>query len=152
MWLGVSVEAQRAAPRIDLLMLVPAAVRFLSVEPLIGPLRLMRDVECCALASCEFCDGTGHAETFPRVDWVIVGGESGARSGPRAARECHDGWIASIVRECQDADVPVFVKQLGTNVVETSSGLRPCLRDSHGGDPSEWPPSLRVREFPRMSP
>ena len=165
-WLGVSVEdQQRADERIPHLLRCPAAVRFLSVEPLLGPVTL----DPCVLG-CK-----GHlAETFgnPLVNWVIVGGESGP-----GARPCALEWIESVVAQCREAGVPVFVKQLGSFVVSEdrtapddvmamfkswqpehadrapsgeSWAWRAGLRDRKGGDPSEWPDSLRVREFPKV--
>jgi protein gp37 len=88
-WLGVSCEdQQRADERVPKLLTTPAAVRFISAEPLIGP--------------AWFHD---FAHT-PRIDWVIVGGESGPNFRP-----CEVGWIENIVTECETAQVPVFVKQ-----------------------------------------
>lgn len=89
---------------------------------------------------------------------MIVGGESG---GPQA-RPCHVEWVRSLVRQCQAAGVSCFVKQLGSDAVSgddndaahVQSGTRYALgtllfRDRKGGDPTEWPEDLRVREFPR---
>lgn len=87
-WLGTSMENQQAADeRIPHLLKCPAAVRFLSCEPLIGPLDNLP------------LDG---------IDWVIVGGETGP-----GARVCETGWIRSIVAQCRAAGVAVFVKQPG---------------------------------------
>jgi protein gp37 len=125
-WLGVSVEDQAAADkRMQLLARVPAAVRFLSVEPLIDGLTL----GLCAV---------GHY-----FQWVIVGGESGARD---KARPCDESWVLSVVDECQAEGIPVFVKQLGSFPTRDDEPLK--LRDSHGGNPDEWPDALRVRQFP----
>jgi protein gp37 len=90
-WLGVSVEDQKAADeRIPQLDLTTAALRFLSCEPLLGPLNL-----------------TQH---LTHTKWVIVGGESGSN-----ARPCELTWIESIVEQCRAAGVACWVKQLGTN-------------------------------------
>ena len=82
----------------------------------------------------------------PRIDWLIVGGESGPH-----ARPCDLAWIRSAVAQCRAAGVPVFVKQLGgadgPDSVTVVSGMR--YRDRAGADPSEWPEDLRVREWPR---
>ena len=86
-WMGVSVEDARVASRIDGLRAVPAAIRFLSLEPLIGPLENLR------------LDG---------IDWAIVGGESGPRARPMK-RE----WVTSILRQCRAAGVAFFFKQWG---------------------------------------
>jgi protein gp37 len=86
-WMGVSVENARVVERVRHLAAVPAAVRFLSCEPLIGPLEDLP------------LDG---------IHWVIVGGESGPGARPIKAE-----WIESIFRQCRDADVPFFFKQWG---------------------------------------
>lgn len=87
LWMGVSVEDQRVIQRIDDLRLVPARIRFLSCEPLIGPLENL------------MLDG---------IDWVIVGGESGPKARPMKKE-----WVTSIHRQCREADVPFFFKQWG---------------------------------------
>lgn len=86
-WMGVSVEDGRVTNRIDDLRLVPAALRFLSCEPLIGPLDNL------------VLDG---------IDWVIVGGESGPKARPMKKE-----WVTSIHRQCREAPVPFFFKQWG---------------------------------------
>ncbi|GAB4076085.1 DUF5131 family protein [Nostocoides australiense] len=87
LWMGVSVEDADAVTRIDDLLATPAAVRFLSCEPLIGDLGVL--------------DLTG-------IDWVIVGGESGPRARPMDPR-----WAESIRDQCATAEVPFFFKQWG---------------------------------------
>jgi protein gp37 len=94
-WMGVSVENKRVVSRIDRLRNVPAAVRFLSLEPLIGPL------EGLALGG---------------VDWVIVGGESGP-----GARPMKTEWVDSIYRQCRQAGAAFFFKQWG-GVVKAKTG------------------------------
>lgn len=135
-WLGASVEdQQRADERIPALLAVPAAVRFLSCEPLLGPVHLglvgmlPRDVAATP------------TPVWQRLHWVIVGGESG-----RHARACNLDYVRLVVQECRAARVPVFVKQLGANPFLDASGL--SLRDAKGGDPAEWPEDLRVQQFP----
>ena len=171
-WLGVSVEDQRAADeRIPLLFQTPAAVRFLSCEPLIGPVavgRWLHESHCDASndASPCLCVPKGNRFAEDRIDWVIVGGESGP-----GARPCDVAWVRSIVEQCRAAGVPAFVEQLGAvpivrhptdarEVEFTPRGgfLPPWVPewaaawitrfDRKGGDPSEWPDDLRVREFP----
>ena len=85
-WMGTSVENQTWVSRIDKLRKVPAAVRFLSCEPLLGPLTLNLD----------------------GIHWVIVGGESGPRSRPMK-----EPWAEGIRNQCNDAAVPFFFKQWG---------------------------------------
>ena len=148
-WFGVSVEDQATYDaRWQRLAQTPAAVRFISLEPMLAPVDLCLNI---------WTAGTG-------PDWVIVGCESGP-----GARACDVGWIRSAVEQCKAAGVAVFVKQLGaapyakrgdvydllaTTPVEITGGpenpLR--LRDRKGGDPSEWPYDLRVREFPKEVP
>jgi len=162
-WLGVSVEdQQRADERIPHLLATPAALRFLSVEPLIGPVDL-------GLAGTMPKDiSPRYAPVSDRIGWVIVGGESGL-----GARPCALEWIERIVEECETADVPVFVKQLGAFVVsewrtappDMMKGAVPAnmratngeawawragLDDRKGGDVTEWPENLRTREFPTV--
>lgn len=105
-WLGVSVENQaRADERIPYLVGTPGAVRFLSVEPLLGPVNLLAtkagDVLCR-------CDGCMTMTPDTRLDWVITGGESGHN-----ARPMHPAWVRSIRDQCQAAGVPYFFKQWG---------------------------------------
>lgn len=132
-WLGASVEdQQRADERIPRLLSLPARIHFLSAEPLIGPV----DLAAWWLAP-----------TFPgpRVDWVIVGGESGP-----GARPMHLGWARSLVRQCGDAGTAAFVKQLGSLPVYgvPARAEHRYQVTGKGGDPAEWPLDLRVREFP----
>ena len=102
-WMGVSVENQRWADRIDDLRATPAAVKFLSCEPLLGPLRL----------------------NLKGIDWVIVGGESGPH-----ARRMRSGWACSIRDQCRDAGVPFFFKQWGTfDVYGKSVGKKAAGRE-----------------------
>lgn len=151
-WLGVSVEDQRAAERrIPDLLATPAAVRFLSVEPLLGPVRLDRVAEDEMGATYDalrggMSGGSPGDMGGPRVDWVIVGGESG-----RNARYCNRGWIRKIVEQCEAAGTACFVKQLGSCCVHERSYEEPEIvehRHPKGGDIDEWPEELRVRQFP----
>lgn len=86
-WMGVSVESSDYTYRIDDLRLTPAKIKFLSLEPLLGPLPNLN------LAS---------------IDWAIVGGESGWR-----ARPMEEGWVVDIRNQCRKAKVPFFFKQWG---------------------------------------
>ncbi|MGD9883955.1 MAG: DUF5131 family protein [Reyranella sp.] len=153
-WLGVTVENQHFADeRIPLLLDTPAAVRFISAEPLLGAVEIGRwlpgYVGCTCVCGCQvststpgLCTtcmvrmgrghdcGTNFDEPDGRLDWVIVGGESGPRHRP-----FDPDWARSIVAQCADAGVACFVKQLG--------GARP------GNKLEDLPGDLRVREFPR---
>jgi protein gp37 len=114
-WLGVSVENQRAADeRIPLLLQTPAAVRFLSMEPLLGPVDLSAfkpfDGECyCSDYRC--CPRMAKDCPETAIDWVIVGGESGP-----GARPMHPDWVRSIRDQCQAAGVSFFFKQWGNHI------------------------------------
>jgi protein gp37 len=93
-WLGVSIEDQATADeRIPLLLQTPAAVRWVSAEPLIGPVRL---------------DEPGLHGGPGQLDWCVVGGESGPN-----ARPMHPDWVRSLRDQCQAAGVPFFFKQWG---------------------------------------
>ena len=98
LWLGVSVEDQKWADiRIPVLIDTPAAVRWLSMEPLLGPV----DLSSAWI-------GNGFRLRRPPINWVVVGGESG-----RGARPMDPGWARSIRDECVFAGVPFFFKQWG---------------------------------------
>jgi protein gp37 len=155
-WLGVSVENQRFADeRIPLLLRTPAAVRFLSLEPLL-----------------EQVDLTNYLWTIPGarlngLHWLIVGGESGPN-----ARPFDLAWARWTVAQGRSSGVPVFVKQFGAvpviaeeawhcaesvallnarNHKRCAPGDVPLkFADRKGGDPSEWPADLRVREYPEV--
>jgi protein gp37 len=165
-WLGVSVENQHFADeRIPLLLQTPAAVRFISAEPLLEPVIL--NLKEIALAA-------DHEAIAGSIDWVIVGGESGPGARPFDAR-----WARLIVKECRSYGAACFVKQLGAKVLDRNDAgyegdtptswpmdtdtednprgyreeyqgapVRVRLVDRKGGDPSEWPEDLRVRQFP----
>lgn len=90
-WLGVSVENQKFTSRIPILQGIPAMVRFLSIEPLLGPVNFGE-----------------HNYLLDRIRWVIVGGESGPE-----ARVMNLKWARDIRDDCADQGVPFFLKQLG---------------------------------------
>lgn len=104
-WLGVSVEDQvRADERIPDLLATPAAVRFLSCEPLLGPV----DLDCPRIDWMEHPEGNGIRGDRLCYDWVICGGESGP-----GARPMHPDWARSLRDQCAAAGVPFFFKQWG---------------------------------------
>lgn len=114
-WLGTSVESQDETHRVRTLQHIPALIRFISCEPLLG------DLDLFGL----------------KFDWAIIGGESGSK-----ARPFETAWARNIIHQCRQNSAAPFMKQLGSNSdIET--------KDSKGGDPSEWPQDLRVREFPK---
>lgn len=146
-WLGVSAEDQkRADERIPILLECPAAIHWVSAEPLLGRIDfspwlgtiLTDQLPDIGLAKYPVTDG---------LAWVVVGGESGP-----GARLCDIDWIDSIVTQCRAAGVPCFVKQLGSNAQYwdlADDELQRVGTRHKGGDPDEWPESLRVREWPR---
>lgn len=113
-WLGVTAENQEMADkRIPILLQTPAAKRFVSVEPMLGPVDLTYRY-----------DGSGSTITrLDLLDWVIVGAESGA-----GRRKCVNEWIIKIENQCADAGVPIFVKQ----IQDTKTGK--LIKD-----PAGWP-------------
>lgn len=105
-WLGVSVEDQSTADeRIPLLLQTPAAVRWISAEPLLGEVDLGRIVmpDGDALGSALYNDGESAG-----LDWIVVGGESGPK-----ARPMHPDWVRSLRDQCAEAHVPFLFKQWG---------------------------------------
>lgn len=131
-WLGVSAEdQQRADERIPHLLATPAAVRFVSVEPQIGPVDLALARSTPALDATGYClVDWPHA---PHIDWVIVGSESGAR-----ARPFQWLWAESLRDQCAAAGVAFFMKQ------------GPDAKGKTSDDPNEWIwPGTWPREFPK---
>jgi len=136
-WLGVSVEDQAwADKRIPELLRTPAALRFVSCEPLLSSVDLRsyfpHEVETGQLSSA-FVEG---------VNWVIVGGESGP-----GARRMDLEWARSLRDQCRQAGVPFFFKQKGA-ILAREMG---CSARA-GGAPGEWPKDLRIQEFPAPAP
>ncbi len=123
-WLGVSIESQNQLYRIDPLVIIPAALRFISFEPLIGPISLFDH------------DVNG-------VQWAIIGGESGNENGKYKYRPCELHWIENLIDDMEMFGKQVFVKQLGTYLAKQGG-----LKDRHGGDWNEWPLDLQVRDIP----
>ncbi len=119
LWAGASIENDRYAFRADHVRATPAAVRFLSVEPMLGPVPSL--------------DLTG-------IDWVIIGGESGP-----GARPMDLDWAGDLMAAAQEAGTAVFVKQVGSVLAR-----RLGYQDGKGGDLTEWPAWLRVREMPQV--
>ncbi|MED1802084.1 phage Gp37/Gp68 family protein [Brevibacillus porteri] len=103
-WLGTSVENQKAADeRVQYLLETPAAVRFLSCEPLLGQVDLEFTVQF------EHPDNEGYGvQAIKGIDWIIVGGESGPN-----ARPMHSDWVESLRDQCEEYGVPFFFKQWG---------------------------------------
>ncbi len=123
LWLGTSVEDQATAEkRIPDLLATPAALRFISCEPLLGPVNLRT-----SLYATPWPLG-GHE--LPGIDWVIVGGESGI-----GARPMHPEWVRGLRNQCAGAGVPFFMKQWG-HWAEREPGIR--------GDGARIPDSIAI--------
>jgi protein gp37 len=112
LWMGVSVESDVVVDRIEHLRDTPASTRFLSCEPLLSPLPNLN---------------------LERIDWVIVGGESGKNSRPM-----HADWARQIRNQCMDAEVAFFFKQWGGHHPKANG------RDLDGRTWDDYPPRLPV--------
>jgi protein gp37 len=124
-------------------MAIPAKVKFLSMEPLLGPVKLWEwsdfDGRFDGVGivhdyawqpSTPDSPGESISSSYPAIDWIIVGGESGPESRPMQLE-----WAQSIAEQCKNADVPFFMKQLGGH---------PDKRHNL----EQFPVDLRVRQFP----
>ena len=132
-WLGVSAENQkRFDERVYQLIMIPAAKRFISVEPIVGKIDL----------SGFLCKTEGMLRC--PIHWVIVGGESGNDTGNYLYRKSELSWYYKVVNQCKSNGVPVFVKQLGTYL---SKYLE--LSDRHGKLIEEFPEGIQIRQFPK---
>jgi protein gp37 len=173
---GATVENQEQEPRIAELIKIPARVRFLSIEPMLGPVKIWDAIKRAEKRG-EFQDLPDNRDNPYYLHWVIFGGESGP-----GARPCHVDWIRDGLKQCNRLTgvcVPAFVKQLGAKPIDHNDAgfegdtptswpmdtatvddiepgtyqgkpIRLRLRDKKGGDPEEWPADLRVREFPEF--
>lgn len=129
-WIGTSITGAASRTRIGHLKRIPALHRYLSVEPLVADPAIQDD------------DLAG-------VDWMIVGGESD--QGRYAGRPFQLEWARKLLQQCQRLGIAAFIKQLGSCPTHRAEALH--LSDRHGGDWSEWPADLRVRQMPdAMSP
>jgi len=132
-WLGVTAEDQDCFDRrVPKLAAVPAEKRFVSMEPMLGP------IDASLL--------------LPALDWVLIGGESGI-----GARPMRERWVRAVLEQCRSRRVPAYVKQMGAwwqSLAATSlhaTGISKARRrDPKGENPEFWPPDLRVRQFPTV--
>lgn len=126
-WLGTSVEEEAVITRVHHLARTPSHIRFLSCEPLIGPLDYL---------------------PLKNIHWVIVGGESGPKARPMDLK-----WVKSIIEQCRLSKTACFVKQLGSKPFITDNRYKQQERhilasSGKGGEIEEWPKAIRVRQFP----
>ena len=147
-WCGISAEDQETLEeRAAHLFQVDAEVRWISLEPLLGPVTLK------PLGRLPFIQPSAHPNRqligplHRRFQWLPVGGESGPK-----ARPCDVNWIWRVIYEAGVAGVPCYHKQIGSNPIETKDDgetIGPVKVDSYkGNSPEEWPEKYRVREFP----
>ena len=137
-WIGVSVEnQQRADERLPIMETFPAAVKFISAEPLLGPIDLNPWIQP------RIKSVPGGLMSSAAIQWVIIGGESGNENGLWKYRDCDTGWMTRIVADCERAMCPVFVKQMGTAIAK-----RNMFKSRHGTDIAEFPPQLQIQQFP----
>lgn len=134
-WLGVTVESQAQLHRIEYLPVAEAVVKFVSIEPMIGPV----DLTAAINAPVPWDE---MMSAILALDWVIVGGETGP-----AARRMDPAWAARLKRQCKDAGVPFFMKQM-TNKAPIPDFLqgrefplqkKPCLTIFHCGPQNQCP-------------
>ena len=117
-WMGATMVNQDEYNRdVRALTQIPARIRWLSIEPQLGPIELRPYV----------------SKSGP-IDWVVTGGESGAKARPYDIE-----WARSVIQQCRVNGAKPFVKQLGS---------RQGLRDRAGADPTEWPEDIRIQRFP----
>jgi len=157
-WMGTTVEAQQYDWRIKELLTTPAEMRFVSYEPALGPVNFRRiehhpsgcggPVFIDSLAGT-FCSvGSNGNIPYVGLDWIIVGGESGPHARPFDIQ-----WARDTIRQCREAGVACFMKQLGAKPFDHSGSAwverweKP--KNRAGADPSEWPKEFRVQEFPQ---
>lgn len=129
-WVGASAENQEMAEkRAGWLSAIPAALRFFSMEPLLGPVDLT-EIDPAFVSE---------------IDWYIIGAESGG--GARKFDADWAEWIIDDVREWKPRDTCIFVKQLGKRPY-FGDVLQNSFIDPKGGDMTEWPPAFQVRDIP----
>jgi protein gp37 len=127
-WMGATVENQpMLKKRLPILAEIPAKRRFLSMEPL--------------LEKIDFAVSASVATSVFRLDWIIVGGESG-----HGARPFPLSFVRNLKKSLLCSGVKLFVKQLGALPIQGGHPLK--LKDRSGGDMSEWPADLRIRRVP----
>lgn len=145
-WVGVSVEDQKSADaRIPLLLRVPAAVRWLSCEPMLGAVDLQQYIAFNPLE--KYCTDCGDPAVTPcdhsdcklkRINWVVCGGESGHGSRPM-----HPEWARGLRDQCKEAGVPFFFKQWGDwSAVEPGNPLEVFIDDNE-----QWLPATGRKIF-----
>lgn len=124
-WFGTSVGSEKGTQRIYDLLEVDCRARFISFEPLHGPVDMNLDLH-----------------DLLKIDWAIIGGESGNNNGKYRYRPCELKWMQDLVLSLSPC-MAVFVKQMGTHLAKELK-----MSDRHGTKIEEFPKELRLREFP----
>lgn len=142
-WLGVSVESEDVVDRVYQLLVTPAAIRFVSYEPALGPVNFKPFISVWGAPVYIYDDGV---EVEP-LDWIILGGESGNDTGKWGYRPAELEWFTDVVSQCKNefSDVPLFVKQMGTHISKQLG-----LKSRPGDEIAEFPEHLRIQEFPKI--
>lgn len=122
-WMGVSIGCQENAYKADLLARTGAAVKWVSAEPLIGPVNLQ----------------------LAGIAWVVIGGESGPGSRPLEPQ-----WIRDLIGQCHAVGASPFVKQMGSEWSKARYGKQWMREDYKGKKIETWDVDLRVREYPKQ--
>lgn len=125
-WLGASCGSGKAIQRVLDVLAVPAKIHFASFEPMWDRIDMNIDIS-------DLC----------KLDWAIIGGESGNDTGKYRYRPCKVEWIEELITDLTPTTA-IFVKQLGTHLSKELN-----LSDRHGGDITEWPEHLQIRQFPK---
>ena len=141
-WLGVTAENQEMADkRIPILLQIPAAVRFVSVEPMLGPVDLLSEDYLGGCINCEICldspEKCINRVNNLKLDWVICGGETGPD-----ARPMHPDWVRGLRDQCQSAGVPFFFKQWGEYIHASQTPDNMTNYDPEYFYDREWPPGF----------
>lgn len=140
-WFGTTVENQEMADlRIPFLLEVPAICRFISVEPMLGPVSLSPWMKASQ---------HHHRGKLEGIHWVICGGES--HKSPKLARPMSLGWVKNLMRDAIDGGSNFFMKQLGNNPVKRLLPIQEPIwfeKSGKGDTPGEWPEEFRVHQVP----
>lgn len=131
LWLGVTAENQQIADeRIPVLLTIPAAIRFVSIEPMLGP------IDFSLVSFKKFQKWVNSNQTLYSLDWVICGGETGNN-----ARAMNYQWVIDLRKECRDAQIPFFFKQWGEYIP---------WKPVHGENKRVWFPGVQNNPFTKV--
>lgn len=133
-WLGVTVENQKHMSRVKVLSEIPSVIRFISAEPMLEELNFLVESEGKRL--------------IDDIHWIILGGESGEETGAYRYRPAELDWFRRAINDLKSqTSAAVFMKQTGSHLKKVMG-----LKGHHGGDITEWPKDIQVREMPVIIP